>query len=596
MIGRALPADTDTAGYKAAMTAATRAYAQYLTAPGFNPLPLQSTWREGELAASVGSPSLAALWAAWKLDIAYQWVTTRVVIIGGAVAAVAAIAGMAVGLAQLAAVGACSALVAAPASVTYSRVLSVSTYNGDTPPGYVVISNAFPYGGVDVEVPTITKGAPYGARNHNLTVFVTYYAATAAELPSYQTFSASLSQTGATFGNATADDDEVFFTNTAITLAPPGGVDAASRCLGAALLVRSTAYAMTYTISSSSVLVNIDGNFGDLVEPLINARAAFAAINVTTQAAPVYLSNIFLEGLAPIPAKTAYPSFGSLRAPDLVVISKTGDVFLSKVTASGISVMTSGTIHSNTVLSSVIHQCGQAACGDVRYTATGDGRIAHTAILGGSALYFATDRGSLVVANAATLFSSTFTITTGSGNIVLSNLLEAFGNDTLITSTGGGNINMASCFINRAIVSTVGAGKASVTFDFMGAPTPPADDTSLVVPWPPNNYSLPLLDVTTERGDISVIGAGGSPTGDFADVASLDCRSTLGNVKVEVNGDGINAPYSVASDRGTETVEIDGKASPLTGQLGDNPGSGRNYVRLRSSAGDVQLSLMAKPY
>ena len=112
----------------------------------------------------------------------------------------------------------------------------------------------------------------------------------------------------------------------------------------------------------------------------------------------------------------------------------------------------------------------------------------------------------------------------------------------------------------------------------------------------PGRPGMGLLDVTTERGDISVIGAGGSPTGDFADVASLDCRSTLGNVKVEVNGDGINAPYSVASDRGTETVEIDGKASPLTGQLGDNPGSGRNYVRLRSSAGDVQLSLMAKPY
>jgi hypothetical protein len=169
MIGRALPAGTDTSGYKAAMTAATRAYAQYLAAHGFNPLPLQSTWREAELAGAVGVPSLAALWAAWKLDIAYQWVTTRLFIVCGALVSAAAIVGMAVGLARVAALGTCAVLVAAPVSVTYSRVLSVAAnYDPTQPFGFVNVVNNYPFGGIDINAPTITKGVPYGIKNHNV--------------------------------------------------------------------------------------------------------------------------------------------------------------------------------------------------------------------------------------------------------------------------------------------------------------------------------------------------------------------------------------------------------------------------------------------
>ena len=151
------------------MTAATRAYAQYLAAHGFNPLPLQSTWREAELAGAVGVPSLAALWAAWKLDIAYQWVTTRLFIVCGALVSAAAIVGMAVGLARVAAMGTCAVLVAAPVSVTYSRVLSVSArYDPAQPFGYVNVVNNYPFGGIDINAPTISKGVPYGIKNHNV--------------------------------------------------------------------------------------------------------------------------------------------------------------------------------------------------------------------------------------------------------------------------------------------------------------------------------------------------------------------------------------------------------------------------------------------
>ena len=419
---------------------------------------------------------------------------------------------------------------------------------------------------------------------------------------------ASLNQTGAASGGPSADDDPLFYSETSIVLAPPAGADAAATCLGAALVVQTTAFNVAYTVASKTVLVNVEGNFDDLVDPIINARAAFSSLKVTTVSAPVYLSKIFLEGNnATVPVASNYPDIG--MAPDLVVTSQTGEVFIDRVTGSGISVTTSGTIHSSTVVSTRVHVCGEAVCGDVRYTATGDGRIAHTAILGGSALYMSTDRGKIVVANAAILFSSTFTMTSGTGDIVLSNFLEAYGNETYITSNGGGSINMASTFINRAIVSTVAAGKVSVTFDFMGAPTPPADSSSLVWPYPPRNYSLPLLKITTDRGDVAIIGAGGSPTGDFADVASLDVRSNLGSIKAEVNGDGINANYSVTSGKGSQIVEIIGaqasrtrckatstQSSPLQGQLGVNRGSGLNYVYMHSNTGNVQLSEMPKPY
>ena len=51
----------------------------------------------------------------------------------------------------------------------------------------------------------------------------------------------------------------------------------------------------------------------------------------------------------------------------------------------------------------------------------------------------------------------------------------------------------------------------------------------------------------------------------------------------------------MSSARGTAIVEIVGKPSPLTGKIGTTGGL-RNYVRLHSEGGDVQLSQLESPY
>jgi len=423
---------------------------------------------------------------------------------------------------------------------------------------------------------------------------MTYYAASASALPSYQAFLAALNTTTPQGG----DDDPSAWDYTAIRLAPPAAAaDAAAadpaRCVGAALKIVSNARQMVYSIEAATVLVAVNGNFADLGGNLASALPAFQEIDIVTTSAPVLLNGVWIEGVDGIPPAKNDPHF-YLR-PHLTVSSVSGDVTLKTVTAPGIAVSTGGNIRSSTVASSLIHYCGAAVCGDITYTATGTGRIAVSQFFGGYNIKLATDSGVIVGANSGLLVGLRLDVSSQSGAIYLTNFLQAAGNETTI-STHGADISISALVANRAIVSTDGAGKVSVVEGFLGATTPASDSSSLIIPYLSTNYSLPLLHITTERGDIGVLGVGNSPTsGAFSKVASLDLRSGLGDVKVEVNGDGIAANYTLVSDRGREVAEINGVAAPATGTLGTGS-SGLNYVYLYSEGGDVQLSQLDSPY
>lgn len=160
MIGRALPADTDTSTYKAAIAAATRAYGQYLAAHGLSVVPLRKAWKEKELSERVRMPRMGALWAAWCRDLAYMWAQTRLCIIVTIVLTLAALIGMAVGLRRLSDEGTCGILTRDPVTVSYTTWFTVA------PQHYVTIGHAFPFGSVDVEA-THVAGALF-AQNHNV--------------------------------------------------------------------------------------------------------------------------------------------------------------------------------------------------------------------------------------------------------------------------------------------------------------------------------------------------------------------------------------------------------------------------------------------
>ncbi len=99
----------------------------------------------------------------------------------------------------------------------------------------------------------------------------------------------------------------------------------------------------------------------------------------------------------------------------------------------------------------------------------------------------------------------------------------------------------------------------------------------------------------TVEGDITILGVGGSPTSEYyADITSVSLVSDSGSIKVEVNGGGVNAPYSINSDKGETTVEINGLLQPHTGSLGDGL-PGRSSFFAFSDKGNVQVSLLASP-
>ena len=178
--------------------------------------------------------------------------------------------------------------------------------------------------------------------------------------------------------------------------------------------------------------------------------------------------------------------------------------------------------------------------------------------------------------------------------------LQGAGNETFLTT--GGKLSASSCFVNRLVAQVSGLSAMSLTVIFGGINANKSSPLDFLPPdlklyqlfSPPlgDTYVLPDLTAISDLGDITALAIGGNPSAtEFANLMSLHFASVDGKVKVEVNGGGLNANYSVSSGFASAVVEIDGKAAPLTGVLGSGS-SNLNEVILRSEKDDVQLALL----
>jgi hypothetical protein len=431
------------------------------------------------------------------------------------------------------------------------------------------------------------------------TLSVTYYAASSDELPTFSDFLLSINTTQRQGG----DDDPMAWDYSSVALNPPASatqasVGSTSKCVGAVMKVVTNSRQMKYVVNSDSALITINGDLLDLAGPnLASAFPTFDELNITTNSAPAVLNNVWIEGTDGTPPSKEDPNF-YLR-PRLNINSNNGGVTLKGVTGPGINVTTGGSIRASTLVSSLVHYCGAAVCGDVSLTSTsGVGRIVISQLLGGYNINLQSDEGMIVVANSGILLGGTMKIASNAGKIILSDMLQATGNATYV-STHNADVSMSAVVSNQLFVNTDGAGKVSMVEGFFGIATPASGSSSLVVPYSSatGNYSLPRCIINTDRGDVVIDGIGNSPSnGAYADVLTLDLRSNLGSVKVEVNGGGVNANYTLVSERGREIVEIDGQSTTSTHGVLGTGGKGQNYVYLYSDGGDVQLMQLPSPY
>jgi hypothetical protein len=146
--------------------------------------------------------------------------------------------------------------------------------------------------------------------------------------------------------------------------------------------------------------------------------------------------------------------------------------------------------------------------------------------------------------------------------------------------------------VNHFIITQPSGNKAvSLAEVFLGI-----DGTKPLLPYfPPvtGPNSQPICKVTTRAGDVTVLGIG--TNAGFSTNATLDFYSLDGVIKMEINGGGVVANYSVEAPLGTALMEIDGKAASNVGQLvGTLPGS-TNFILARSERDNVQISILPSP-
>lgn len=171
--------------------------------------------------------------------------------------------------------------------------------------------------------------------------------------------------------------------------------------------------------------------------------------------------------------------------------------------------------------------------------------------------------------------------------------LQLHGNNTIARTSG--KITATALFGNRIDLATTGSGGITVTEAFLGMspPTNQANDIPFTPPFAAGqNYSYPALILTSDRGDITITGVGGDPRAEsFSKTDSVIVTSYAGDIKVEVNGGGVVANYTVIAAVGNAIVEVGGLAAGTSGKLGAGSDPvAQNQVYLSSQRGDVQLA------
>jgi hypothetical protein len=161
--------------------------------------------------------------------------------------------------------------------------------------------------------------------------------------------------------------------------------------------------------------------------------------------------------------------------------------------------------------------------------------------------------------------------------------------------TTKGKVSASAVFCNRIVIN-VGPGFNGVSIAELFAGINISGGEEIFAPSiKGRTYSVPDVRVTTDLGDITVLGIGGNPAAAaFANLVSLHFATVDGKIRMEVNGGGINANYSVSAQSGA-VVEIDGEPQPLRGEFGVNP-FGTNEIVLVSEKDTIQLTLLDSVY
>jgi hypothetical protein len=161
--------------------------------------------------------------------------------------------------------------------------------------------------------------------------------------------------------------------------------------------------------------------------------------------------------------------------------------------------------------------------------------------------------------------------------------------------TTAGKASLSACFVNHLVVNVgPGFGGVSLVELFVGINVSSAE-TIFVPTLKGRTYAKPDVYVNTDLGDISVLGIGGNPAAAaFANLVSLYFRTVDGKIRMEVNGGGINANYTVSAKSGA-IVEVDGESRPLQGAFGVNS-IGGNIISLYSQKDTISLSLLESIY
>ena len=482
-------------------------------------------------------------------------------------------------------------------------------------PTQVFVNHGYPLGSVEV----LAFGASLSLAKFSqtrMTVEAIFFAVEQGDLPSAAALNASLVSATEYIAGPCLDPglypgvDCGGYSKVTITVAPPA--NAASKCLGVRLRITLPVYFVQLNVTSTSAAVNITGN----LEELESLTPSLYSVNVATDSAPVVLYNVFADARAAAFSLLAYnnslvPPLSNADyiapltlAPSVTGTSNSGSLLLSNVFASGVYGRSGGNVRFASVASVCIpggYRDGVSLCGGVEGLSLGTGTMGVSNLLAGRYASFSAEYGKVVVANVAALLGTTLDVRSGWGNVYLSNLLQGAGNETRVSTRG--NVAVSATFVNSLSIATRDSGSVSLVALFAGidstarlafelSPSVKLDLelAELFNPHLNGSYVLPKVAVSTDFGDVSGLSMGGNPqSSSFADVFSLDFRSIDGAIKLEVNGGGINADYTVSSGAASAIVELDGLAAPLTGHIG-SAGSGNNSIFLRSERDNVQLS------
>jgi hypothetical protein len=360
--------------------------------------------------------------------------------------------------------------------------------------------------------------------------------------------------------------------------------------------------------ASVEIVIYIPSSFGYATDLRLDVDHAFTNVSGEFDPLKSTISRIdihSIDGPQLVQSQLMVHWPGIVFDPRLHMRSRSGDLTADTVISRTLDMKSGGDITGSLLIAADVTFPGKLSIvvdKPLLMTCTGSGRIGLTKVFGSSAMELNTFSGDIIVDGGIGYVATDVLLNSTWGDIYMTSMILLAANHTVV-HTVGGSITGTAVFSND-FQATTKYGSIAMIQAFIGLDTPASTSVpdpnkgvfpAALVQYP---YVRPRLHLASEYGGIAMIGLNAGVSNKstpFNEQLVVELTTVGGDIRVQVGGGAYVGPFSLETEDGARSVELNGTAGANSGIIGPVKAGSAARFDVRTKTGNIDFSAAANP-